>query len=77
MPDWFCITALHRHLPYSRRKLQGFFSHFYEFDTIVVATYPTCHLETLQTLLSFRLPQRYIAMVHNPGGMLRDAAAAS
>ena len=35
---------------------------------MVIATFPTCHIGVLRELLSFRLNQRFIAMVHNPGG---------
>ncbi|PSC68981.1 hypothetical protein C2E20_7512 [Micractinium conductrix] len=48
------------------RKFERFFEHFHEYDNIVVATFPTCHDPTLRALLSLRLPQRYIALVHNP-----------
>jgi hypothetical protein len=49
-----------------RRKFERFFEHFHEYDNIVVATFPTCHDPTLRELLRLRLPQRYIALVHNP-----------
>ena len=48
------------------RKFERFFEHFHEYDNIVVATFPTCHDPTLRELLRLRLPQRYIALVHNP-----------
>lgn len=52
--------------PTPRSKFERFFEHFHEYDNIVVATFPTCHDPTLRALLSLRLPQRYIALVHNP-----------
>ncbi|KAL4427608.1 hypothetical protein ABPG75_001697 [Micractinium tetrahymenae] len=48
------------------RKFERFFEHFHEYDNIVVATFPTCHDPTLRELLRLGLPQRYIALVHNP-----------
>lgn len=59
------------------KRWQRFFDHFYEFDVVVLATYPTCHLGTLQALVATGLPQRYIAMVHNPTLLAADGAAAA
>eukprot|EP00887_Chlorella_sp_A99_P002208 scaffold21.g2208.t1 len=71
--DYGMRTAIKSWQKGNWKKLQGFFDNFYEFDVVVVATYPTCHLETFRELLSFGLPQRYIAMVHNPD-LLNDTA---
>jgi hypothetical protein len=46
-----------------------FFEDFYNYDVIVIATFPTCHIHTLQTLTSFDLPQKYIGLVHNPDAL--------
>lgn len=48
------------------RKFERFFEHFHEYDNVVIATFPTCHDPTLRALLALHLPQRYIALVHNP-----------
>ncbi|PRW45695.1 hypothetical protein C2E21_5862 [Chlorella sorokiniana] len=58
------------------RKFERFFEHFNEYDNIVVATFPTCHDPTLRELLRLGLPQRYIALVHNPE-YLNDTAISS
>jgi hypothetical protein len=51
---------------YDCRKFERFFEHFHEYDNVVIATFPTCHDPTLRALLALHLPQRYIALVHNP-----------
>ena len=58
-----------------RRKFERFFDHFYEYDVVVFVTFPTCHLEVLVELLRLDLPQRYIAMVHNPDTLNSSAVA--
>ncbi len=42
---------------------------------MVFVTFPTCHLEVLVELLRLDLPQRYIAMVHNPDTLNSSAVA--
>jgi hypothetical protein len=58
--------ACRRPAPAPRRKFERFFEHFHEYDNIVIATFPTCHDPTFRELLSLGLPQRYLALVHNP-----------
>ena len=53
--------------PLAPRRFERFFAQFWEYDTIVVATFPTCHAEVMRELVALRLPQRYMAVVHNPG----------
>ena len=60
------------------RRWERFFETFFEFDVVVLATFPTCHLETLAQLHASGLPQRYFAMVHNPELLAAvDGAAAT
>ncbi|GAB4821499.1 hypothetical protein N2152v2_008545 [Parachlorella kessleri] len=58
------------------KRVESFFRAFHEFDTIVWATFPTCHLQTYMEILSFGLPQRHLMVVHNPD-YLTDPGVAS
>lgn len=59
------------------KKYERFYETFYEFDTVVFATYPTCHLGLASNLVSYHLPQRYVAVLHNPDLLAADQAAAA
>ncbi|KAH7623648.1 hypothetical protein Ndes2526B_g00880 [Nannochloris sp. 'desiccata'] len=59
------------------KRYEHFYNTFYEFDTIVFATYPTCHLELAANLIATGLPQRYLAVLHNPDLLAADEAAAA
>lgn len=48
------------------RRFERFFQSYGEFDTVVLATYPTCHEPLLRKLASLKLEQRYLVVVHNP-----------
>jgi hypothetical protein len=59
------------------KRYEQFYNTFYEFDTIVFATYPTCHLGLAANLIATGLPQRYVAVLHNPDLLAADDAAAA
>ncbi len=59
------------------KRYEQFYNSFYEFDTIVFATYPTCHLGLAANLIATGLPQRYLAVLHNPDLLAADEAAAA
>lgn len=48
------------------RRFERFFQSYGEFDTVVLATYPTCHEPLLRSLISIGLAQRHLVVVHNP-----------
>ena len=59
------------------KRYEQFYSSFYEFDVVVFATYPTCHLGLAANLIATGLPQRYLAVLHNPDLLAADDAAAA
>lgn len=59
------------------RRYERFYDSFYEYDIVVFATYPTCHLGLAQNLLALGLPQRYLAVLHNPELLATEDAAAA
>ena len=59
------------------RRYEKFYDSFYDYDVVVFATYPTCHLGLATNLLALGLPQRYLAVLHNPELLATDDANAA
>lgn len=59
------------------KRYERFYSSFYEYDVIVIGTFPTCHVETVAQLIALGLPQRFLAVVHNPELLADDDVSAT